>query len=80
MLRLEVVPYKGLDRHLELGRELEQRKRDRDFSNFHDMGNCFIIEHFAIERGIDVMDKRKVSPYLADKKTRKSNKDFVYLL
>ncbi|SHJ14434.1 hypothetical protein [Clostridium magnum] len=79
MLRLEAIPYKGLDQHLELGRELEQKKRNEEFRDFHDLGNCFIIEHFGIERGIDVMDKAKVSSN-SNQRTHKSNKDFVYLL
>lgn len=78
MLRLEVVPYKGLDKHLELGRELEQKKRENKFKDFHDLGNCYIVEHFGVERGIDVMNKKVSSN--ANQRTQKSNKNFVYLL
>lgn len=45
MIRVEVIPYKGLDQRYELTRQLEKDKRNKKFKNYSDLGNCFYIIH-----------------------------------
>jgi hypothetical protein len=54
MLRIEVIPYKGLDARMELCSKLEQDKRKKKFKSYKDLGNCFYIEHFKPNKSIRV--------------------------
>lgn len=52
--RLEIVPYSNLDQQLEMAIELEKQRKRKEFKNFHDIGNCFLIEHFISNENIRI--------------------------
>lgn len=54
MLRVEVIPYKGLDERYELSRELEKQRKQNKFKKVSDLGNCFAIEHFESNKSVRV--------------------------
>ena len=47
--KLEVIPYFSLDEQLELALKLEDKKRNKEFRNYHDLGNCFLIIHHMVK-------------------------------
>lgn len=52
LIRVEAIPYKSLDEQMELALKLDKEKRQNKFKSFHDLGNCFIIEHFNASKDI----------------------------
>lgn len=52
LIRVEAIPYKNLDEQMELALKLDKEKRQNKFKSFHDLGNCFIIEHFNASKDI----------------------------
>lgn len=52
--RLEIIPYKGLDEQLRISIELRKQKMNKEFKDFHDIGNCFLIEHFIPKENIRI--------------------------
>lgn len=48
MVRVEGIPYKGLDQRYELSRELEIKRKRNEIKAVHDLGNCFYVELLAV--------------------------------
>lgn len=50
MVRIEGIPYKGLDQQYELSRELEKKIRKKEIKAVHDLGGCFYIELLDLDK------------------------------
>ena len=52
MLRIEIIPYKSLDEQYKLSLIFAKQRHKKEFKTITDLGNCFYIEHFKIDKNI----------------------------
>jgi hypothetical protein len=52
MVRVEAIPYFSLDQQMELALKLADEKRKQSVKAVHDLGNCFLIELFTLDKNI----------------------------